>query len=407
MPPFPAIFDLDGLNGSNGFRAVGWGYYQAERNGSDVAGIGDINGDGFDDVLSSAPHIGVWYDGEVALTLGTAAPQPALKSLGDREFSPAGGEYEYLGRVAAAGDINGDGFADFIASGQGGTLDPTPQNYIVFGNENLATLPQNMGDLNGSNGFKVQYGVVSAAGDVNGDGFDDLFLDNSVIFGKAGAFDEYTEAIGLDGVNGFSLTGSFTARAAAGDINGDGFGDIIVGNSQADSHGVNSGESYVVFGKEAGFAATIDPATVDGTTGFKIVGGGAGEQSGASVSSAGDVNGDGIDDLAIWSSGTGKSHIVFGKASGFGAAIDLADAHSIRWFCNNRGRRSGAGGGRHQWRYIGRSGGRRPHDRVRRCRCGGGRCRCNFVGWRRWLYDHRYRHQPGLHEHRWRRRYQR
>ena len=80
--------------------------------------------------------------------------------------------------------------------------------------------------------------------------------------------------------------------AAAGDVNGDGFGDLIIGAPFADPGGVN-GESYVVFGRASGFDASLDLATLDGTNGFRLDGI---RRSGDSVASAGDVNGDGFGD---------------------------------------------------------------------------------------------------------------
>ena len=149
-----------------------------------------------------------------------------------------------------------------------------------------------------------------------------------------------------DGSQGFVLQGelandqSGSSVASAGDINGDGFDDLIVGAPFADgpSDGRSlAGDSYVIFGKARGFAATIDLATLtsgDGSQGFVLQGERADDQSGFSVASAGDVNGDGFDDLIVGASGAdgpadgrsaaGDSYVIFGKAVGFGATIDLA-----------------------------------------------------------------------------------
>ena len=109
----------------------------------------------------------------------------------------------------------------------------------------------------------------------------------------------------LNGRNGFMLSGAAASDhsgwsvASAGDVNGDGFADVIVGAPNADPHGLDSGASYVVFGNASGLASNIDLSSLDGTTGFKLSGGVASDNSGFSVASAGDVNGDGLADLIV------------------------------------------------------------------------------------------------------------
>ncbi len=90
--------------------------------------------------------------------------------------------------------------------------------------------------------------------------------------------------------------------SSAGDVNGDGFADVIVGAFGADAHGAGTGggAAYVVFGTDAGFAQTVPLSSLDGNNGFRLNGGsGISDSAGISVSSAGDFNGDGIDDLIV------------------------------------------------------------------------------------------------------------
>ena len=130
----------------------------------------------------------------------------------------------------------------------------------------------------------------------------------------------------LDGSNGFRLDGasgdgSGFSVSNAGDVNGDGFADVIVGAPDADPNDSFSGSSYVVFGKAAGFSATIDLSSLDSNSGFRLDGVVVGDTSGFSVSSAGDVNDDGFADVLIGAlaadpngEGSGSSYVIFGRS---------------------------------------------------------------------------------------------
>ncbi len=160
----------------------------------------------------------------------------------------------------------------------------------------------------GSSGFSV-----SGAGDVNGDGFADFIIGapftdpnvaesgtSYVIYGKPSAFNPEVPLSSIDGINGFKLTGVATGDSAgfsvsgAGDVNGDGFSDLIIGATYADANGTDSGASYVVFGSNTGLPANIPLSSLIGSNGFRISGDAAFDRSGYAVSSAGDVNGDGF-----------------------------------------------------------------------------------------------------------------
>ncbi|MBN3909904.1 MAG: cadherin-like domain-containing protein [Nostoc sp. NMS1] len=132
----------------------------------------------------------------------------------------------------------------------------------------------------------------------------------------------------LNGSNGFIINGiaagdySGYSVSSAGDINGDGIDDLIIGALSADPNGSLSGQSYVVFGSRSGFNASLNLSTLNGSNGFIINGIAAGDYSGYSVSSAGDINGDGIDDLIIGAlsadpngSYSGQSYVVYGNVA--------------------------------------------------------------------------------------------
>ena len=143
----------------------------------------------------------------------------------------------------------------------------------------------------------------------------------------------------LNGSNGFRLDGAGGPVSNAGDVNGDGFDDVIVGAVGANPNGSYSGSSYVVFGKASGFVAAMDLSSLNGNNGFRLDGGATSDSSGYSVSSAGDVNGDGFDDVIIGAFSTvpngnysGSSYVVFGKASGFSAVQDLSSLDGSNGF---------------------------------------------------------------------------
>jgi hypothetical protein len=261
--------------------------------------------------------------------------------------------YDYAGRsVSSAGDVNGDGLADLIVGAQG--ADPNGErsgaSYVVFGKADgtkveLSALGTGGFVINGAASQDIA-GRVSSAGDVNGDGLDDLIvgafgadpngIDRSgasyVVFGKAGGTKVELSAI-ASGTStlGFVMNGLLTGDqlgwsvSSAGDVNGDGLDDLIVGTNGADRNGVvDIGVSYVVFGKADGAAVNLSAiASGTSTLGFVINGAAAGDNSGFSVSSAGDVNGDGYDDLIVGSGQKTVSYVVFGKTGG--AAVNLSD----------------------------------------------------------------------------------
>ncbi len=161
---------------------------------------------------------------------------------------------------------------------------------------------------------------VSAAGDFNGDGISDLILGAPwdspsgglsggvyVIFGHAGAFTPSVSLSSLSGSDGFKIVGGAAdnrmgnAVASAGDLNGDGFDDLVVGAYVADKSGIDSGSAYIVFGRAGPLPSTLDVGSLNGSNGFRIDGSAAGSMLGAAVRSAGDINGDGFDDLIFGS----------------------------------------------------------------------------------------------------------
>jgi len=354
-----ADVDFGALSPTNGFKISGTA---GDEVGYSVASAGDFNGDGFDDLIIGAPFdaYGAAGGGGAYIVFGKASgftnislsglpPAGWLRIEGDTSPGREGAS------VASAGDLNNDGFDDVVIgawrNGTGGT--ETGKAYVVFGRSanpgtiDLGSLPATSGfaifgaDPGGEAGFSV-----ASAGDFNGDGIDDLIVgaplgDDGgslsgqayVIFGKSGSFTDVNLA--SLGAGGFIIKGASTQDVtgysvdSAGDVNGDGFGDLIIG-APLDS----DVQAYVIFGKGSGFG-TIDLSSL-GSAGFTIKGISAGDRAGNSVASAGDVNGDGFDDLIIGApyaddetlpdggENAGEAYVIFGKAGGFGS-VDVSD----------------------------------------------------------------------------------
>jgi Ca2+-binding RTX toxin-like protein len=328
--PFAAQFESSSLNGANGFTFDG---------GSPID-AGDVNHDGFSDVIIGGSNISYVVFGKA----GGFTAHVSLASLnGTNGFTISGADGD---SVASAGDVNGDGFADVIV-GDEYTASGRGQAFVVFGHAGAFAPDIAVSSLNGSNGFALTGASatdyagysVSGAGDINGDGFADVIVGAKlarphggysgaayVVFGHAGSFAANTALAALDGNNGFKLSGAAfneagTSVSDAGDVNGDGFDDLIIGAPLASSDVHHAGASYVVFGHAGGFAANLDLSTLDGTNGFEITGVSAEDATGQAVSAAGDVNGDGFADLIIGAPlvyshdfRSGASYVVFSNA---------------------------------------------------------------------------------------------
>jgi Ca2+-binding RTX toxin-like protein len=380
---FPLNFELSDLNGSNGFTINGINVN--DRSGLPASTAGDINGDNIDDIIISARNADpndITSAGVAYIIFGNSNGFPLNFELSDLNgsdgFTINGiAEGDVLGfSLSDAGDINNDGIGDIIlgaAFAERNGVENAGEAYVIFGSVEFPNTI-NVSELNGVNGFTLKDSslglgsrlgnAVNDLGDINGDGIDDIIvtaafsdfnsIENAgisyILFGRDTEFEENLELSELDGSNGFIVNGLAVqdtigrSAAGAGDINDDGLNDIIIGVSRGDPDGIeDAGQAYVIFGSNTEFPAIFDPSLIDGNNGFVINGINAGDIAGASVSSAGDFNGDGIDDILIGApeaspdgiNSTGEGYVVFGSSEGFAASIELSQLNGENGFVIN------------------------------------------------------------------------
>ena len=338
------------MDAATGFTIVGEASY--DYVGYGVSAAGDVNGDGVADILIGAHGQDTGGSGAGAAYVVYGRTSGFVRTFdlsdlnGTNGFVLDGDGSDYAGRsVAAAGDVNGDGVDDVLVGANGAGVGGTA--YVVYGTASGTDARRDLSALTATEGFAITGASsgdragwsVAGLGDVNGDGADDVLVgadsaddggSNSgaayVVFGGAGAAD--VDVADLNGSNGFTLVGSDSSDyagfsvAAAGDFNGDGHADLVIGARYADPNGTSSGEAYVVFGSDRGFAASIDLGDLDGSDGIVLRGANSYDYAGYDVSGAGDVNGDGYDDLIVGAYGadgggssSGEAYVVYGFAS--------------------------------------------------------------------------------------------
>ncbi|HET9322326.1 MAG TPA: integrin alpha [Gaiellaceae bacterium] len=354
----PGVVDLAAL-GPAGFRIDGAA--AGDEAGGSVAGAGDLNGDGRADVLVGARlagNNGREFSGSAYVVFGRAAPKTVdLAALGQQEgFRIDGAAADDLAghSVAAAGDVNGDGRGDTLVGtryARNNGREFSGSAYIVFGraapqNVDLAALGQAGFRIDGAAAGDFAAGSVADAGDMNGDGRADVLVgargaDNNgrlgsgsayVVFGKATPGTIDLTALGSAG---FRIDGAASSDragysvAGAGDPNGDGRADVLVGAHYARNNGRRfSGSAYLVFGKAT--PGNLDLAAL-GPGGFRIDGAAVGDGVGWSVSGAGDVNADGRADVLAGAPDadnngrldSGSAYVVFGKAGPGTVDLDI------------------------------------------------------------------------------------
>lgn len=371
--------DLSSSNGVNNilFTSPNIGDEFGETFGSSI--IGDINNDGFDDMIFTAPghnsNNGIAY-----VVFGAAsAITTDLSSLnGSNGFTVT---TDLIGTklgagASGAGDFNGDGITDFmvgapeVVNSDGFIVGTT---YLIYGSANSFPATINVSSLNGSNGFKIgapetdtfypndfRSGTTLAnAGDMNDDGFDDIaigapggggrnFPNRGTIYVLYGSNTISTDSITLDsnpsssmGVNvrivAQSITnlGSVQPRAV-GDLNGDDFDDLIVGSPVFGNFSADA--AYVIYGGTSPSGGIVDLQNINGfTTSTNTLGyafeAGFTSGIGTTVDGIGDFNGDGLNDI-IMTTGSfqGDVFVVFGSSTTFPAITDVTNISASEGF---------------------------------------------------------------------------
>jgi hypothetical protein len=285
-----------------------------------VSSAGDVDGDGLDDVLVGAygNDDGGSYAGAVYVVLGSSLGTSSTIDLSTADYKLVGeNASDYAGRsVSSAGDVDDDGLDDLLIGApyndDGGSN--TGAAYIILGSSlgTITTIDLSTADYKLIGEYASDYAgqSVSSAGDVDGDGLDDVLVGANgdddggsyagavyIVLGSSlgtsSTIDLSTADYKLVGENAYDYAGN--SVSSAGDIDGDGLDDVLVGAFGYYNGEGDEGAAYLVLGSSLGTSATIDLSSAD----YNLVGEDVEDLAGYSVSSAGDVDGDGLDDVLV------------------------------------------------------------------------------------------------------------
>ena len=369
------LLNLTDLNGANGFKLNGEIDVIQDEFGRSVSAAGDINGDHIADFIIGSQYN--YYAGRSYVVFGGPKVGQSgllnvsnLNGLNGFKIDGENSDDDSGCSISGAIDINSDGYDDLLIGADtykdlGGSPYRVGRSYVVFGGTNVSKSGLiSLSNLNGTNGFKLDGetdndysgSAVSVIGDMDGDGHVDFAMTahgygnytgrGYVVFGGFGIGSSGMLGLAsLNGLNGFKIDGesqhsNVFACSGAGDFNGDGYADLLIGAScypfNATDKICGVGRTYVVFGGFGiGNSSLITLAGLNGANGFKLDGEILNGDSGYSVSGLGDINADGLDDFIIGVSS--PSYVIFGDVAPqlWTNQITLHDAQTVIFTSQN------------------------------------------------------------------------